>query len=89
MAYSPTWGDWHSQPFAFGGLNVDLPADPRFLITLTQVGARERNILWRFNAQAEFRTNLGNTIRFDQNGLSLRCGDGGPPTVQTGVNRIR
>jgi hypothetical protein len=85
----PTWGDWHNQPFSFDGLSIDLPKDPRFLVTLTQEGARERNILWRFNSWLEFRTNLGNTIRFDQNGLSLRCGDGGPATVQTFVNRIR
>jgi hypothetical protein len=84
----PTWGDGHSQPFAFDNINVNAPAAPQFLITLTQAGARERNILWRFEAKAEFRTDRGNTIRFDQTGLSLRCGDGGPATVSTPVNRL-
>jgi len=58
------------------------------LITLTQEGAKEKNILWRFEAKAEIRTDRGNIIKFDQGGLALRCGDGGPATVSTPVNRL-
>lgn len=84
----PQWGDGHSQPFAFDIPSIPVPVDARFLIYLSQAGARERNILWRFDADAHFRGNRGTVIGFAQNGLSLRCGDGGPATVATAINRL-
>lgn len=84
----PRWKDWHSVTHSVAGLNTDLPKAPHFRVTLTQDGAKEKNILWRFNARIELRTNLGNKIVFEQNGLTLHCGDGRPSTVRILVNRL-
>ena len=72
-----------------GNKDILVPENPRLLIILSQEWAEERNILWRFEAKAQFRTDRGNVIMFDQTGLELHCGDGRPPTVSTPVNLIR
>jgi hypothetical protein len=67
-----------------------LPANPQFFVVLSQAfGAAERNISWRFEANAELRTDRGNIIRFSQVGLELHCGDGEKATVNTPITRIR
>lgn len=84
----PTWGDGHTQPFTFS-IDTRLPSAPQFRVVLTQDGAKECNILWRFEARAEIRGDKSTTLLFDQGGLQLRCGDENPATVATTVARIK
>jgi hypothetical protein len=76
----PKWPDNYSQPVNFA-VDAGIPANPVLEVILTQDGAREKNILWRFKTDVTFRTNKGRSIRFSKANQELHCGDGRPATV--------
>lgn len=85
----PAWPDRYPVPFAFTiSPGVAIPRDPRFLVYLSQDGAKERSILWRFEAKATFLGNAATELRFDQVGLSLETNND-RKTVVIAVNRLR
>lgn len=71
----PVWEDKHNESFSFP-LDLEMPSDPKFFVYLSQEPpAVEKNILWRFDASCEIKTNRGNTLKYAQLGLSLRTDD--------------
>lgn len=67
--------------------NVAVPANPLLEITLTEEGAKDKNIIWRFSIKAVFTTTHNRRIVFERNDIILDTrGYPKPKTAKAGVN---
>lgn len=80
----PVWND-HTSVDANFAVDAALPANPVLEVILSQEGAEERNILWRFSCNVVFQTSRGRSISFGAANQRLNCGDGNPATVSISI----